>query len=113
MSIATAAKQIICERSPIAGGAESISLVQNEHMNLFRAGDPTVTANAPDIYMPMLDTAEVVAKRYNISREAQDEYALESQMRTGLKIARHRSVGTERSLRRAGYSLSRYASPQR
>lgn len=84
MSIATAAKQIICDGSPIAvaGGAESISLVQNEHMNLHRAGDPTVTANAPDIYMPMLDTAEVVAKRYKISREAQDEYALESQMRT-------------------------------
>ncbi|MBN8429664.1 acetyl-CoA C-acyltransferase [Microbulbifer salipaludis] len=84
MSIATAAKQIVVDGAPVvvAGGCESISLVQNEHMNLHRAADPAVLAKAPAIYMPMLDTAEVVAKRYNISRDAQDEYALESQRRT-------------------------------
>lgn len=84
MSIATAAKQIVVDGAPVvvAGGCESISLVQNEHMNLHRAADPAVLAKAPAIYMSMLDTAEVVAKRYNISRDAQDEYALESQRRT-------------------------------
>lgn len=63
----------------IAGGLESISLVQNENQNKFRAVDP---ANTPDVAMPMIDTAEVVAKRYGVSRERQDEYALESQRRT-------------------------------
>ena len=84
MSIATGAKQITQDGSPviIAGGCESISLVQNERMNLYRAEDPMAVAHAPHINMPMLDTAEVVAKRYNISREAQDEYALLSQQRT-------------------------------
>ena len=84
MSIATAAKQIMVDGAPIAlaGGCESISLVQNDKMNMFRAKDPMTLAAAPDIYMPMLDTAEHVGKKYGISREAQDEYALESQMRT-------------------------------
>jgi len=84
MSIATAAKQIIVDGAPIvlAGGCESISLVQNEKMNMFRAKDPKAFANAPDLYMPMLDTAELVGKKYGISRELMDEYALESQMRT-------------------------------
>ena len=84
MAIATAAKQIISDgaQTIVAGGCESISLVQNEKMNMFRAADPNVVANAPDIYMPMLDTAEVVAKRYEVSREQQDAYALQSQQRT-------------------------------
>ncbi len=84
MSIATGAKQIIVDDAPVivAGGAESISLVQNDKMNLYRAKDPKAMEHTPDIHMPMLGTAEVVAKRYNISRERQDEYALESQMRT-------------------------------
>lgn len=84
MAIATAAKQIILDGQSIAvaGGIESISLVQNEHMNNFRAEDPDLLEIAPDIYRPMLETAEVVARRYNISREAQDEYALLSQQRT-------------------------------
>jgi acetyl-CoA C-acetyltransferase len=84
MAIATGAKQIVCDGAPmlIAGGCESISLVQNEHMNSHKIVDPLARGHAPDIYMPMLDTAEVVANRYNISREAQDEYALQSQMRT-------------------------------
>ena len=84
MAIATAAKQIIHDGMPIVVGAglESISLVQNEHQNQFRATDPNVLKIAGAAYMPMIDTAEVVAKRYNISREVQDEYALQSQQRT-------------------------------
>ena len=84
MAIATAAKQIIHDGMPIVVGAglESISLVQNEHQNQYRVTDPNVLKIAGAAYMPMIDTAEVVAKRYNISREVQDEYALQSQQRT-------------------------------
>ncbi|MES3008617.1 MAG: acetyl-CoA C-acyltransferase [Pseudomonadota bacterium] len=84
MAIATAAKQIIIDHMPIVIGAglESISLVQNEHRNTFRAIDPQVIARSPHAYMPMLQTAEIVARRYGISREAQDEYSLQSQQRT-------------------------------
>jgi acetyl-CoA C-acetyltransferase len=84
MAIASGAKQIICDGSQVvlAGGCESISLVQNDKMNMFRAVDPTVKSNSPAIYMPMLDTAEIVANRYNVSRATQDEYALKSQQRT-------------------------------
>jgi len=82
MSIATAAKQIIVDRMDIvvAGGLESISLVQTKEMRV--QPDPELLAMHKDVYMPMLGTAEVVAKRYDISREAMDEYALESQRRT-------------------------------
>jgi len=66
----------------IAGGQESISLVQNEHFNNYKLVDKNLLKLHKDAYMPMIDTAEVVAKRYGISREAQDEYALESQRRT-------------------------------
>jgi acetyl-CoA C-acetyltransferase len=65
----------------IAGGLESISLVQNDHRNTFRLVDKSLTGAAADVYMPMIDTAENVAKRYGISRESQDEYGLESQRR--------------------------------
>jgi len=84
MAIALAAKSIMAGEQDVAvaGGLESVSLVQNEHMNLFRASDPALTAVHEHIYMPMIDTAEVVAKRYGISRDAQDEYALRSQQRT-------------------------------
>jgi acetyl-CoA C-acetyltransferase len=84
MAIALAAKTVVADNVDImvGGGLESISLVQNEHINTHRAADPRLTAVHKDIYMPMIDTAEVVAKRYNISREAQDEYALQSQQRT-------------------------------
>ncbi len=83
MAVATAAKQIVQDGAPIvvAGGMESISLVQNEHMNMYRAADPAVLETHPNMYMPMIDTAEVVAERYGISREACDEYAFQSQMR--------------------------------
>src|SRR5690606_14139848 len=65
----------------IAGGLESISLVQNDHMNRYRLVDKSLTGPAADVYMPMIDTAEIVAKRYGISRERQDAYGLESQRR--------------------------------
>jgi acetyl-CoA acetyltransferase family protein len=83
MSIATACKEVIVDKMPIvvAAGIESISLVQNEHANRYRMPDPNTIKNAPALYMPMIDTAEVVAKRYKISREAQDEYSLQSQQR--------------------------------
>jgi acetyl-CoA C-acetyltransferase len=83
-AIATAAKQIIDDGVPIAvgGGVESISLVQNEHMNTFRYQDEELLKLQPDMYISMLETAEVVAKRYGISRETQDAYALQSQQRT-------------------------------
>ena len=82
MAISIAAKQIITDNMDITvgGGVESISLVQTPKMNI--APDPELVAMHRDIYMPMLGTAEVVAKRYNISREAMDEYALRSQQRT-------------------------------
>ena len=84
MAIAVAAKTVMVDNVDIivGGGLESISIVQNEHMNTFRAKDPRLLEIHPHIYMPMIDTAEVVAKRYEVSREAQDEYALQSQQRT-------------------------------
>ncbi len=82
MSIATAAKQIIVDRMDIcvAGGVETISKIRGDRM--FIEPDPELIAMHKDVYMPMIGTAEVVAKRYNISREAQDAYSLQSQQRT-------------------------------
>ncbi len=68
-------------KAGIAGGLESISLVQNDHRNTFHLFDKGLTGPAADVYMPMIDTAENVANRYNISREAQDAYGLSSQQR--------------------------------
>lgn len=84
MAIATASKQVSDDGMPIAigGGLDSISLVQNEHMNRHRAADPALVDIHPAIYMSMLETAETVASRYGISREDQDAYSLQSQMRT-------------------------------
>ncbi len=82
MAIATAAKQVIVDNMDITigGGVESISMVQTPQMRI--GGDPELVAMVPDIYMPMLQTAEIVAARYGISRDRQDEYALRSQQRT-------------------------------
>jgi acetyl-CoA C-acetyltransferase len=82
MAIATAAKQIMIDNMDIVigGGVESISLVQTPEMRV--AADPELLKMHNDVYMPMLQTAEVVAKRYGISRDAMDEYALQSQQRT-------------------------------
>lgn len=84
MSIALAAKGIICDEIDIAvaGGLESISLVQNKHKNSYRNQSEAVLLHDPRAYIPMIETAEIVAERYGISREAQDEYAYQSQLRT-------------------------------
>ena len=89
MAVATAAKQIMYDGMEVVvgGGVESISLVQNEHMNAHRMVDQELVAMHKDIYMPMLQTAEVVAKRYNISRDVMDEYGLQSQERTAAAYA--------------------------
>ncbi len=83
-AIAIAAQRVVVDRVPVAvaGGVESISLVQNEHQNLYRLTEEWLVEHKPELYYPMLQTAEVVARRYQVSREAQDAYALESQTRT-------------------------------
>ncbi|MBM3598230.1 MAG: acetyl-CoA C-acyltransferase [Alphaproteobacteria bacterium] len=82
-TIAIAAQRVVMEHVPIAvaGGVESISLVQNEHQNRFHYNDDWIKQNKPDIYMTMIETADIVAKRYKIGRDTQDEYALSSQLR--------------------------------
>jgi len=85
MAIATAAKQIVVDgmQITVAGGQENISAVQNDYIPwTHREIDPNVTAHAQAAYMPMLQTAELVGERFSISRESQDEYSLQSQMRT-------------------------------
>ena len=83
-AISTAAHRVTVDNVPVvlAGGLESISLVQNENQNGHRAQEDWLNDNKPDLYLPMIDTAEVVAKRYGITREQQDEYGLQSQLRT-------------------------------
>jgi acetyl-CoA C-acetyltransferase len=83
-AISMAAQRVLVDRVPImvAGGLESISLVQNEHFNVHRLREEWLEEHKPEIYMTMIETAEVVAKRYYITRETQDEYALASQQRT-------------------------------
>lgn len=66
----------------VAGGLEAISLVQTKHRNRYRSRDAWLVENYPAVYWDMIDTADVVAKRYGVSREAQDLYSYESQMRT-------------------------------
>ena len=84
MAIATAAKQVIDDGMPICigGGVESISMVQNDRMNFY--ANKSATSHAKDLYMAMLNTAEVVADRYSISRDDMDAYGLQSQMRTAV-----------------------------
>ncbi|WP_166261794.1 acetyl-CoA C-acyltransferase [Marinobacter salicampi] len=83
-AISLAAQRIVSEKVPVmvAGGVESISMVQNEHVNSFHATNDWLLQNKPELYLAMIETADVVAHRYGISREAQDEYALISQQRT-------------------------------
>ena len=83
-TIAMAAQRIIVDNVPVAvaGGLESISLVQNDHSNKHHIHEDWILKNKPDLYMTMLETAEVVAERYNIKREHMDEYGLQSQLRT-------------------------------
>jgi acetyl-CoA C-acetyltransferase len=86
MAISTAAKQIIADGMTVTvgGGLESISLVQNEHANTYRSHDPELVRMVPTMHISMLETAEIVSRRYSVSREAQDEFALQSQQRTAL-----------------------------
>ncbi|MDC8830152.1 acetyl-CoA C-acyltransferase [Alteromonas gilva] len=83
-AISMAAQRIIVDGVPVAvaGGLDSISLVQNAHMNKFRAHSEALKAKHEGIYLSMIETAEIVAKRYGISREQMDDYALQSQQRT-------------------------------
>ncbi len=84
MTIAMGAKDIMVGEKNIvvAGGVESISLVQTKHKNTYKAVSKAVLEVEPTAYIPMIETAEIVAERYGISREAQDEYSLQSQQRT-------------------------------
>lgn len=87
-SIALAAQRVMSGEVDIvaAGGVESISCVQNE-MNKHMLSDPWLQQHKPQVYMPMLETAEIVAKRYQISRERQDEYGVRSQQRASAALA--------------------------
>ncbi|MDR3615909.1 MAG: acetyl-CoA C-acyltransferase [Candidatus Obscuribacterales bacterium] len=82
-AISVAAQRIIVDGVDVAigGGVESISLVQ-DHLNKYRLTEDWLLAHKPELWMPMIDTADIVAKRYNVSREQQDEYSVQSQQRT-------------------------------
>jgi acetyl-CoA C-acetyltransferase len=82
-AIAAGAKRVIADGASVivAGGVESVSMVQN-HLNMEFYTEEWLLRHAPDVYMPMLYTADNVAKKYDVSRERQDEYALQSQQRT-------------------------------
>jgi acetyl-CoA C-acetyltransferase len=84
MAISIAAQRVIVDRVPVtvAGGVESISLVQNNLNKTAMYDEPWMKQNKPAVWMTMLETAEIVARRYKVSREVQDEYALSSQQRT-------------------------------
>jgi acetyl-CoA C-acetyltransferase len=83
MAVSIAAQRVMVDRVPVmvAGGVESISLVQND-TNTHCDHDEWLAKNKPDVWMPMIDTAEVVSRRYQVTREQQDQYALVSQQRT-------------------------------
>ena len=84
MAIATAAKEIVLDGFDVTvgGGVESVSLVQNEHVNHWREHDAELVARVPAMYMSMLETAEIVARRYDVTRGEQDAFALRSQLLT-------------------------------
>ena len=84
MAVAIAAQQVVGEgmQAVVAGGVESISLTQNKHKNTYRNQSQAVLSAWPHMYMSMIETAEIVARRYGVTREAQDEFALESHLRT-------------------------------
>jgi len=86
MAVSAAAKTIVVDGVDVAvaGGVESISLVENEHQNTFRAQDPDLVERVPALYMSMLETAEVVASRYGVTRDAQDRFAVLSQRRAAV-----------------------------
>ena len=83
-SIAIAAQRVVSEKIPaiVAGGVESISLCQNDKLNMYKGVNEWIKQNKPELYLSMIETADIVAARYNVSRESQDEYSLISQQRT-------------------------------
>ena len=83
-AVSIAAKQIIVDgmETVVGGGVESISLTQNKYKNSYRNRSETVVSHWPHMYMTMIETAEIVARKYGVSREAQDEFSLMSQLRT-------------------------------
>src|SRR5690606_15912200 len=83
-AIALAANRVVMEKVPVmvAGGVESISLVQNDKLNMYRGSNEWLMEHKQELYMTMIETADIVGKRNHIRREAQDEYALISQQRT-------------------------------
>jgi acetyl-CoA C-acetyltransferase len=85
-TIAIASQRIMTNETDVlvAGGLESISLVQNTNQNNFKSHEDWITKNKPELYFSMIQTAEVVSERYNISREEQDEYGLQSQKRMAI-----------------------------
>ncbi len=95
MAVAAAARHIIVDGAPITvgGGVESVSLVMNERLNYDRMGDAWQREHYPSMATSMIETAEVVAERYGISRDAQDEYALQSQLRTAAGAGRRPLCG--------------------
>ena len=103
-AIATAAKQIVVDRmdTVVAGGVESISLVQTNELRI--TTDPQLVTMVPDMYIPMLQTAETVAARYGIGRDRQDAYALRSQQRTA--DAANQRTGKPEDAAKAGQSAS-------
>ena len=82
-SIAIAAQRVVSEKIPaiVAGGVESISLCQNDKINMFHGTNEWIMKNKPELYLSMIETADIVAQRYNVIRESQDEYSLLSQQR--------------------------------
>jgi acetyl-CoA C-acetyltransferase len=83
-AISSAAHRIIVDQVDVAvaGGVEQVSLVQNEHMNHYKAKEDWLMEHKPDLWIPMIDTADIVSERYGVSRAEQDAYALQSQQRT-------------------------------
>ena len=88
-AIAVAAQRVIVDKVPVvaAGGMESVSLTLNEHSNKYMAQEAWIVANKPSLYDTMIKTAETVARRYNISRDRQDEYGAQSQNRVAAALA--------------------------
>ena len=88
-AIAVAAQRVLVDQVPVvvAGGLESVSLTINEHMNRSMAQEAWIAANKPELYHTMIQTAETVARRYNIARDKQDEYGAQSQQRVAAALA--------------------------
>ena len=117
MAVATGAKQIMVDGMNVvlAGGVESISLTQNKHKNSYRSRSQAVLAGMPHMYMTMIETAEIVAKKYGVSREAQDEFSLQSQLRTAAAYAAGRyaeEIVPMKTVKQVADKVTKELSPQ-